>query len=164
VSSMLKPLTKEAIPRALAKAERYRLLSEPQGAESICRDVLRLEPDHQEALVQLLLALTDQFGHRNAGGVVDARAVVERLRGEYERLYYAGLICERWAKAQLQLGEPLKVVHGWLREAMDWYERAEARRPAGDDDAILRYNACLRLIERRAMTIPPVGPPPSASE
>ena len=41
----LKPLTKEALSRALEKAERYRLLKEPEQAESICQDVLLIEPD-----------------------------------------------------------------------------------------------------------------------
>jgi len=39
----LKPLSKNAIPAALAKAERYRLLNEPMQAASICEDVLRVE-------------------------------------------------------------------------------------------------------------------------
>ena len=51
----LKRLTKEAVPRALEKAERYRLLNEPTEAESICQDILRVEPDNQPALVVLLL-------------------------------------------------------------------------------------------------------------
>src|SRR5579864_3525344 len=57
----LKTLSLEAVPRALAKAERYRLLNEPGEAESICRDALDADPDNQDALVMLLLALTDQF-------------------------------------------------------------------------------------------------------
>src|SRR6266496_5947017 len=32
----LKPISRAAIPRALERAERYRLLSEPEQAESIC--------------------------------------------------------------------------------------------------------------------------------
>ena len=100
----LKPLAKDAVGRALERAERYRLLNEPEGAESICLDVLRLEPRNQAALVMLLLALTDQFP---AGGTVDrARAVLPTLHDEYERVYYAGLICERRAKALLHRGGP----------------------------------------------------------
>jgi hypothetical protein len=34
---------------------------------------------------------------------------------------------------------------------MTWYEKAEAARPAGNDDAILRWNACLRLLHDRGM-------------
>ena len=36
----LKPLHKDAIKGALAKAERYRLLNEPAEAESICLDAV----------------------------------------------------------------------------------------------------------------------------
>ena len=42
----------------------------------------------------------------------------------------------------------------WLREAMDWYEKAEAIRPAGNDDALLRWNACARLIMRDHHLVP----------
>ena len=51
----LKPLHPNAVPAALAKAERYRLLNEPLEAESICRDILRLEPDNHAALVVWVL-------------------------------------------------------------------------------------------------------------
>ena len=63
----LKTLHAEALPRALEKAERYRLLNEPSEAESICLDVLAIDRDNQAALVTLLLALTDQFetAHRS---------------------------------------------------------------------------------------------------
>ena len=57
----LKPLSEKAVPRALERAERYRLLNEPAEAESICQDVLRIEPENQQALISLLPALTDQF-------------------------------------------------------------------------------------------------------
>ena len=43
----LKPISPEAIPEALQKAERYRLLNEPAQAESLCQDVLAVEPNNQ---------------------------------------------------------------------------------------------------------------------
>jgi hypothetical protein len=142
----LKPISKEGIPHALEKVERYRLLNEPAEAESICRDVLRAEPGNQRALVMLLLTLTDQFGR--GVGVNDARAVLERLDGEYERAYYGGIICERQGKSQLRAETPGSEsnAHHWIQEARAWYERAEALRPAGNDEAILRWNACARLL------------------
>src|SRR4030088_14077 len=99
----LKAVSPEAGPRALAKAERYRLLNEPGEAESICRDVLQVEPDNQEALTTLLLALTEQFDV-DASTVVEACATVGRLRDEYERAYYTGIVAERRAKARLRHG------------------------------------------------------------
>ncbi len=97
----LKPLSQEAISAALDKATRYRLLNEPAEAESICLDVLRTDPENQQALIILLLALTDRFS--KGYGVSDTQAVelLPRLRSEYERAYYAGIIYERKAKAQL---------------------------------------------------------------
>ena len=143
----LKPLSQEAVPRSVARAERYRLLNEPQEAESICRDVLRTDPDHQEALVMLLLALTDQFGRRSDITINQAHAVLGRLHGEYERVYYDGVISERWGKAQLRMGALGHVAHDWLREAMSLYEKAETLSPRGNEDAILRWNACVRVLQ-----------------
>ena len=62
----LKPISHESVTGALAKAERYRLLNEPGEAESICCDILEIEPRNQPALISLLLALTDQISHVEA--------------------------------------------------------------------------------------------------
>jgi len=150
----LKPLSREGVPAALEKAMRYRLLNEPGEAESICHDVLRIDPENQQALVILLLALTDRFGKGYAVGVVQTREVLPRLRDAYERAYYAGIVCERQAKAQLHQGTPGSGfdAYEFLREAMDWYEKAEAIRPTGNDDALLRWNACARIIMMNKLT------------
>ena len=150
----LKPLSKEAIPAALDKAMRYRLLDEPGEAESICHDVLRIEPENQHALVILLLALTDRFGKGYAVGITQAQEVLPRLRDPYERAYYAGLVSERRAKAQLRQSGPGSgfAAYQLLREAMARYEKAEAIRPAGNDDALLRWNACARMIMGNKLT------------
>lgn len=144
----LKSLHKDAIPNALAKAERYRLLHEPWQSESICQDILRVEPENQAALVMLLLALTDQFGE--AFKVQEAKEVVPRLKDEYERCYYSGIISERRAQALLHQSRHSSgsAIHDWLREAMDFYEKAEAIRPPANDDAVLRWNTCARLLMR----------------
>jgi hypothetical protein len=158
----LKALSREGVARALDKAERYRLLNEPAEAESICLDVLQLEPDNQQALVALLLSLTDQFDHDAPDTVSQARALLPRLKDEYARAYYAGIVAERRAKARLRLGGPAcgPVAHGFLREAMALYEEAERLRPAGNDDALLRFNACVRILERH----PHATQPPSEGE
>ena len=149
----LKTLSQEAIPAALEKATRYRLLNEPAEAESICLDVLRTDPDNQQALAILLLALSDRFG--KAYGVSDTQAqeLLARLRGEYERAYYAGIICERKAKAQLHHGGPGAGFNAFelFREAMSWFEKAEKIRPGGNDDALLRWNTCARIIMRNQL-------------
>src|SRR5262249_22452873 len=143
----LKTLSPEAVPRALAKAERYRLLNEPGEAESICLDSLEVAPTNQEAITMLLLAITDQF-EADATRVTDARNTVSRLTDEYERAYYSGIINERRAKAYLKHATPRggPRAYEWLREAMACYEKAEQLRPANNDDALLRWNACARLI------------------
>src|SRR5947209_17364589 len=97
----LKTLSRDGIPAAIEKAMRYRLLNEPAEAESICHDVLRIDPENQQALVILLLALTDRFGKSYAVGVIQAQDVLPRLQDPYERIYYAGIISERRAKARL---------------------------------------------------------------
>jgi hypothetical protein len=143
----LKTLSPEAVPRAIDKAQRYRLLNEPGEAESICRDVLHVEPDNQEALETLLLAITDQFDH-DEGTIARAREVLSRLRNEYDRAYFTGIVYERRAKALLHHARPRNGprIHEWLREAMRYYEQAEAIRPPNNDDALLRWNACARLL------------------
>ncbi|MBC7789531.1 MAG: hypothetical protein H7Z74_06275 [Anaerolineae bacterium] len=147
-----KPISKAGIARAIEKAERYRFLNQPWAAESICLDVLEVDPENQAALVDLLLALTDQFREGISGGVARAREVLPRIRDDYRRAYYAGIICERRGVAQLTSGTPGAgfAAYDWLREAMEWYERAEAIRPAGNDDAILRWNTCARALERNS--------------
>jgi tetratricopeptide (TPR) repeat protein len=143
-----KQISAEAIPRALAKAERYRLLNEPEEAESICEDVLRIDQDNQQAIVTLVLSLTDSFFHvTSAGRFQQARELLERLKGPYEQAYYAGIICERWAKAQHYANRASPFVYSSLREAMAFYEKAEALSPPGNDDSVLRWNACVRFIE-----------------
>ena len=146
----LKLLTRDGLPGALAKAERYRLLNQPWEAESIYRDVIQIDPDNQEALVGLILAVTDQFNDGHPGVVNQARELVPRLREEYDRAYYAGLICERRAKVLLQQARPGsdRMAYELLREAKVWYEKAEDLRPSGNDDVLLRWNACARLMQR----------------
>ncbi len=150
----LKRLSEEAIPAALEKALRYRLLNEPAEAESICHDVLQIDPENQQALVLLLLALTDRFAEGYAIGVTQAQEILSRLRDPYERAYYAGIICERRAKAHLQQRHPGSGhnAYEFLREAMTWYEKAESLRPARNDDALLHWNTCARIIMGNQLT------------
>lgn len=144
----LKPLSSRAIPEALEKAHLYRLLNEPSQAESICLDVLNVEPGNQTALITLLLAITDQFGSDGTPG--RAREVLGRLSGEYERAYYSGIICERSARVTLRQSHPgvgFKAYQEFVH-AMDCYENAAAVRPSGNDDPILRWNTCARTLMR----------------
>jgi hypothetical protein len=148
-SFSLKPIAPESIARALEKAERYRLLNEPAFAESICLDVLAIEPENQQALVSYVLSLTDQFTDGHEGAVASARAVLPRLHGEYDRHYYAGIICERRAKALLAHGgyDSGPAAYEYLLDALVCYEKAQALQPPGNDDAILRYNTCVRMMD-----------------
>lgn len=153
----LKSLHKDAIMGALAKAERYRLLHEPWQSESICQDVLCIDPENETALITLLLALTDQFDHGHA--VQEAKDLIPRLHDDYDRAYYSGIIAERRAKLLLQQARhgTGPIIYEWLHEAMAWYEKAEAIRPPANDDALLRWNTCVRLLARN----PQVQPAPA---
>jgi len=161
-----KRLSREGVPAALEKAERYRLLNEPWQAESICRDILEVDPENAKAVVTLLLAITDQFEGEPHTDVANAQALLPRLPGEYQRAYYGGIICERWAGRMLHGGSPGlgPVAYGWLRRAMGLYELAEQDRPTGDDDAILRWNTCARIIERHPDARPAEAQPESPIE
>ena len=142
----LKTISVDAIPEALAKAERYRLLNEPGEAESICQDVLAVDPANQQALITLLLAMTEQFTEKIEIG--KANDVAARLQGKYERAYYSGIICERQGKAQFGSGHygAGAITHKCLMQAMRWYEQAEELRPPNNDDALLRWNTCARFL------------------
>jgi hypothetical protein len=147
----LKPISREAIARATHKAERYRLLNQSWATESICLDILEVEPDNQPVLVMLLLALTDQMSRPEPGELARrARTVLERLTDPYQRAYYAGIIDERLGHAQL--ASPAihaeAMAQDNLRAAMASFEKAEALRQPGNDDAILRWNTCVRALER----------------
>jgi hypothetical protein len=144
----LKPISIDAVPRALELVERYRLLNEPEQAASICHDVLAADPENVEALRALFLSITDQFGHRHGTQIEDAEKIAKRMDGDYEQAYYVGIAYERWARTKLQQNAHLSLVGDWLKRAMAKYEAAEAVRPSGNDDAILRWNACARLLAR----------------
>lgn len=154
----LKPISKEGIPRALEKVERYRLLNEPAEAESICRDILEIDPDNQEALVMFILTLTDQFNKGVTGR--EAHALVPRIKDDFKREYYRGVILERQAKAALSRGIPGSNfdAYEWLEDAMEAFEKADRLSTPDNDDAILRWNACVRTVDRYKLTPrPPVG-------
>ena len=142
----LKPLHHEAVPAALEKANRYRLLNEPGAAESIYLDILAIEPTHQEALEGIVLAMSDRFSKDYAVGDHRIQDFLAKLESEYDRAYYTGIVYERRAKAALEKGG----INAFelFEQAMDWFAKAEAIRPAGNDDAILRWNGCARIIKR----------------
>ncbi len=149
----LKAMSRAGIPAALEKAERYRLLNDPEPAESICHDILAIDPEDQRALRILLLTLTDQLsGEHTHAGAGEARAYAARLKGDYERAYYTGVVYEREARALLARSMiARRTAYGGFRTAMEWYEKAEAIRPSGNDDTILRWNSCVRTLEREKL-------------
>jgi hypothetical protein len=142
----LKPLSTDAVSSALEKANRYRLLNQPGAAESIYLDILAIEPENQEALKNIVLAMSDRFGKDYAIGDARVTEYVSRLKTDYERVYYTGIIYERRAKAVL--ARDGVGAYELFRQAMERFEAAEAIRPAGNDDAILRWNGCARIIQR----------------
>jgi hypothetical protein len=156
VTFELKSIEPDSIAKALQKVERYRLLNEPAEAESICLDVLRADPGNQQALVMLLLALTDQFDRGSASGVTQAREILPALTSEYERAYYAGIICERRAKMLIHQASPgsASVAYEFLHDAMSHYEHAQSMRPPHDDSALLRWNTCARMLMRSPHLVP----------
>ena len=149
----LKRISREAIEHAADRAEHYRLLNDPEQAESICLDILAVDEGNVRARVTLILSLTDLFP-MSAGSHAARRAKehVAKLSGAYERAYYAGLVAERQGRAHLLHGGMERAfAYEGLHDAMQHYEQAEALRPPGVDDAILRWNACVRIIQREGL-------------
>ncbi len=148
----LKEISKSGIEEALAKTELYRFLNEPEEAESICHDILAIDPEHQMALRVLGLSITDQFTGTPADRYAEVERIFGRLKDSYERFYYLGLLHERRAKVQLRAGRPPHAIRVLFEEAMRCFEEAEKIRPKGNDDAILRWNRCVRLLESHGTT------------
>ena len=145
----LKPLSPEAIPAALEKANRYRLLNEPGAAESIYLDILAVEPDNQEALKHIVLAMSDRFGKDYAVGDTNINDYLANITDDYDKAYYSGIVYERRAKATLAKGG-LQTYELFV-EAMECFERAESMCPDDNEEAILRWNGCARIINRNKL-------------
>jgi tetratricopeptide (TPR) repeat protein len=145
----LKPISRAGIAEAISKVEVYRYLNEPGEAESICRDILAVEPDNQAALRLLGLAITDQFTGETSDRYLEAENVFRMLTDPYNSVYHLGLLQERKAKAQLRAGRLPHTVLPVFEEAMSYFEKAETIRPPNNDDAILRWNRCVRLLQSR---------------
>jgi hypothetical protein len=145
----LKSIAVEAVPTALAKAQQYRLLNEPNEAESICLDILSAVPDHQEALKTLLLALTDKFSEFGVSPSFEqAREIVAKLDTSHCKAYFSGIIFERRAKFHLRRGGPGAgtEAYNWLVKAMDAFNQAMAECDPKNQDAVLRWNSCARIM------------------
>ena len=144
----LKKISVSAVPRALQLAEYYRLLNEPEQAESVCNDVLSVDGSNQLAIRLLLLSISDQFGRKNAANMQQAQEVASRLSDGYEKHYYLGVAMERWARSKMHSQQEASLVVAWIERAMEEFERAEALRPEANDAALLRWNTCARLLEK----------------
>lgn len=148
----LNRINANAIPAALEKARQYRALQEPEQAESICLDILEVDTQNHDAMIVLILALTDQFS--NSGQLHDPKRVLSLIKGlpdEYERRYYSGLVSERRGRAILGESMSRSFACEYFLTAMGWYERAQECGPDNNEDAILRWNACLRTIRRERL-------------
>ena len=97
----------------------------------------------------LILALTDQLDEDNSG-FSSAITMISGLISEYDRAYYSGIAWERRAKAYYRAATMgcAREVYDWLVKALDLFEKAEQLRSPGNDDTILRWNACVRFLDR----------------
>jgi tetratricopeptide (TPR) repeat protein len=163
----LKPISPSSVDGALAKAERYRLLNEPSEAQSICRDILEIDPKNRQARISLVLALTDEIP-QEASSFARAIEEISGLESAYDRAYYSGIAWERRAKALYGSKGPGSsgYVHEWIVKALQFFEQAERLRPAGNDSSILRWNACVRFLQRHKELAPKIedAPEPILSE
>lgn len=144
----LKTISKQCIAEAFSKVTLYRYLNEPEEAESICDDILAIEPENQLAQRMLGLAITDQFTGEASDRYYVAETLFENLSDPYERHYYKGLLYERRAKAQMRVGRPPQILIALFKEAMHFFEEAEKVRPPQNDDSVLRWNRCARLLHK----------------
>ena len=143
----LKTISTSGIEEAISKIQLYRYLNEPEEAESICQDILAADPENQSAIRYLGLAITDQFLGLPRDRHAESESVFQRLTDQYERMYYLGLLLERRAKSQMRAGIPARAWIPLINSAMRHFEEAEKIRPAGNDDSILRWNRCVRILQ-----------------
>lgn len=154
----LKPISNEAIPAAHEKAKHYRLLNQPWHAESICRDILRTDPDNQPVIYTLVLAITDQFEEgKFKSSLAKAMEMASKLTDKYHAEYCTGLIYERQALSAFKRRTPRAgyIAYEYLQRAMKHYELAENIQPSTDDESVLRWNACVRLIQKHNLKASP---------
>ncbi len=146
----LKILSRNAVPSALEMAVRYRLLNEPEGAESICLDILAVDPGNQDAMITMLLALTDKFTYALHPSFSKATEIVLKFTDDYFRSYFTGIIFERRAKAHLKQGVPGSgiITHDWLTKAMEAYGQAIKFADPENQEAMLRWNSCARILDQ----------------
>jgi tetratricopeptide (TPR) repeat protein len=143
----------DAIESALNKARQYRSLLEPEIAESICLDILNADTNNQQALVIYILALTDQLHHTEKQSQIKIiQKTIERLESDYQRSYYTGLLNER--RARFLVSQPMShsFAYDYFAEALQHYKQAVKLSPEHNDDAILRWNSCVRTIEKEKLT------------
>jgi tetratricopeptide (TPR) repeat protein len=152
------PISKDSIARALERADHYRLLNEPAQAESICRDIVAVDPDNEQAWIHLLLSLTDQFPEDMTHAHEAAKEALAHIKGPYQQAYYQGIIDERWGRANLQHGRGIQAVQSWINQAMQNYQRAMQLAPADDPDPTLRWNTCARLLNKITSSAPTPRP------
>lgn len=156
----LKPISKDAIPHAIDRAKKYRLLNEPWHAESICRDVYKADPDNQQNLIILLLSITDQFkSSMHSKSITDAMKVIDLLKDNYQKDYANGLVHERLASAAIIKGGPRShyIAYYHLLDAMEWYEKSQKNHPEKNEESVLRWNTCARMIEEFDLKPSPEG-------
>ena len=121
--------------------------------------MLAVDPKNQQNLRVLILAISDQFasvGTRT--GKKEVLAHIRELESEFERLYYSGLIAEKEGRACLTRSHAAQEAYHGFCDAMEWYEKADRKSPSGNEDAKLRYNTCLRTIQRERLRPPAPEP------
>ena len=162
----LKPLDEDAIPNAIDRAKQYRSLLQPWHAESICRDVLAVEPNNQQNLIILFLAITDQFGSEKRGKKMsDAEVILDQLKDEFQQDYAKGIMYERLASAALNMGGVRSgyIAYYHLLDALKWYDKS-IKSPEKSQESVLRWNTCVRMIDQFNLNPAPDDDAPSMLE
>ncbi|NQZ54398.1 MAG: hypothetical protein HRT93_09130 [Piscirickettsiaceae bacterium] len=141
-----------AVAQAIEKAKQYRSLLEPDIAESICLDVLNIDPDNQEVLIIYILALLDQISRSEKQTQIKTiERTIEKLTSQYQRYYYAGLLNERRARHLITQAMSHSFAYDYFIEALNFYQQAVDKCPEQNDEAILRWNSCIRTIEKEKL-------------
>ena len=128
------------------------MLNEPGEAESICLDILETDPENQPALITLLLALTDRFSKGYGVSDTQANHCSRGSRANTSAPTTRGFWPSAGPRRNSRRDTPGPVITPTMIVRSDAAVR-EGRnvRPPGNDDALLRWNTCARMMAKNKL-------------
>ena len=151
-----KNLESADLDAALAAAQASWAELRAEETESICLDILELDPNHRSTLDLLLRCRIELLKKGLPQSVARAQELIPQLDSDFDQAFYSGMIREAQARYLLEKrGRATSgVAYSWFRHAMDDFAAA-SNLDAGRVEPKLHWNACLRTLENNPQCVPP---------